>query len=89
MQHQPAAERETYSSGKTMISKSTMAGGDSEVQLEIMKFQLCLYIQSNSSIHNSYRALIWLQEEGWEVADHPACSPGLNPIEGSGSEITY
>ena len=30
---------------------------------------------------NPYRALIWLQEAGWEVADHPACSPGLNPIE--------
>ena len=40
-----------------------------------------VFMQDNSSIHNSYRALIWLQEAGWEVADHPACSPDLNPIE--------
>ena len=38
-------------------------------------------MQDNSPIHNSYRALIWLQEAGWEVAGHPACSPDLNPIE--------
>ena len=40
-----------------------------------------VFMQDNSPIHNSYRALIWLQEAGWEVADHPACSPDLNPIE--------
>jgi len=40
-----------------------------------------VFMQDNSPIHNSYRALIWLQEAGWEVADHPACSPYLNPIE--------
>jgi len=38
-------------------------------------------MQDNSPIHNSYRALIWLQEAGWKVADHPACSPDINPIE--------
>ena len=27
-----------------------------------------VFMQDNSSIHNSYRALIWLQEAGWEVA---------------------
>jgi len=40
-----------------------------------------VFMQDNSPIHNSYRALIWLQEGGWEVADHLACSPDLNPIE--------
>ena len=40
-----------------------------------------VFMQDNSSVHDSYRALIWLQEAGWEVADHPAYSPGLNPIE--------
>ena len=40
-----------------------------------------VFMQDSSSVHDSYRALIWLQEAGWEVADHPACSPDLNPIE--------
>ena len=40
-----------------------------------------VFMQDNSPIHNSYRALIWLQVAGWEVADHAACSPDLNPIE--------
>ena len=40
-----------------------------------------VFMEDNSPIYNSYRALIWLQEAGWEVADHPACSPDLNPIE--------
>jgi len=25
-----------------------------------------VFMQDNSPIHNSYRALIWLQEAGWE-----------------------
>ena len=37
-----------------------------------------IFMQDNSSVHNSYRAVIWLQEAGWEAA---ACSPDLNPIE--------
>ena len=40
-----------------------------------------VFMQDNSPIHNSYRALIGLQEAGWEVADHPACPPDLNSIE--------
>ena len=40
-----------------------------------------IFMQDNSSIHNSYLTRGWLEEEGWEVADHPACSPDLNPIE--------
>jgi len=40
-----------------------------------------VFMQVNSPIYNSYRALSWLQEAGWEVADHPACSLALNPIE--------
>ena len=23
----------------------------------------------------------WFKEEGWDIAEHPACSPHLNPIE--------
>ena len=49
--------------------------------MEVAGISNSVFMQDNSPIHNSYRALIWLQEAGWEVADHPACSPGLNPIE--------
>ena len=38
-----------------------------------------VFMEDNSPTHNSYRALIWLQEA--EAADHPACAPDLNPIE--------
>jgi len=40
-----------------------------------------VFMQDNSPIHNYYRALIWLQEAVWEIADQLACSPDLNPIE--------
>ena len=49
--------------------------------MEVAGISNPVFIQDNSSIHNSYRALIWLQEAGWEVANLPACSPDLNPIE--------
>ena len=41
-----------------------------------------VFMQDNSPIHSLYYcALTWFQEAGWEVADHLACSPNLNPIE--------
>jgi len=57
--------------------------GESQVKadMEAAGVSNPVFMQDNSPIHNSYHALIWLQEAGWEVADHPACSPNLNPIE--------
>ena len=40
-----------------------------------------IFMQDNSSTHNSYATQGWLDDEGWQIADHPACSPDLNPIE--------
>ncbi|RPB29645.1 hypothetical protein L211DRAFT_832355, partial [Terfezia boudieri ATCC MYA-4762] len=59
----------------------------SEVYLPLVKEDMAeagistpVFMQDNSPIHNSYYSLGWLQDEGWKVADHPACSPDLNPI---------
>ena len=40
-----------------------------------------VFMQDKSPIHDLYCALTWFQEARWEVADHLACSPNLNPIE--------
>ena len=40
-----------------------------------------VFMQDNPHIHNFHRALILLQEAGWEATDYLACSPDLNPIK--------
>ena len=40
-----------------------------------------IFMQDNSSVHTAKVVRQWFKENNWEVADHPACSPDLNPIE--------
>ena len=40
-----------------------------------------IFMQDNSSIHTSHLACQWFKENDWVVANHPAYSPDLNPIE--------
>ena len=40
-----------------------------------------IFMQDNSSIHTSRVVRQWFKDNDWVVADHPACSPDLNPIK--------
>jgi len=51
-----------------------------KTDMKAAKVSNLVFMQDNSSIYNSYHALIGLQEAGWEVEDHSACSLDLNPI---------
>jgi len=40
-----------------------------------------IFQQDNSTVHTAQAVLEWFEENGIELAEHPPCSPDLNPIE--------
>ena len=55
-----------------------------DVRLELsetLKINNPVFMHDNSLVHTSKVVREWFKDNDWEVADHPACSPDLNPIE--------
>jgi len=40
-----------------------------------------IFQQDNSTVHTTQAVLEWFEENGIELAEHPPCSPDLNPIQ--------
>ena len=38
-------------------------------------------LEDNARVHNSYATQEFIEERGWELLNHPAYSPDLNPLD--------